>query len=172
MPARTSAKTHKRHRPKSRVKPRKSKPHKRTARKNGRRGKPTRRRRVRGGGPKPKAAGKATGSETDPDSETETITLEQLLEELEHAYKYSDESRKQIQKDLEGYDNSTRADRIRIKSYYEDIQAEIEERINRYLSDQHAEELKDMKKCFVLVSQLSERKNGKVQRAISEVFSV
>ena len=33
-------------------------------------------------------------------------------------------------------------------------------------------ELKDMKKCFVLVSQLSERKNSKVQRAISEVFSV
>tara|TARA_B110000008_G_scaffold234584_1_gene238988 strand:- start:889 stop:1374 length:486 start_codon:yes stop_codon:yes gene_type:complete len=33
-------------------------------------------------------------------------------------------------------------------------------------------ELKDMKKSFVLVSQLSERKNGKVQRAISEVFSV
>lgn len=50
MPARTSAKTHKRHRPKSRVKPRKSKPRKRTARKNGKRGKPTptRRRRVRG----------------------------------------------------------------------------------------------------------------------------
>ena len=33
-------------------------------------------------------------------------------------------------------------------------------------------ELRDMKKCFVLVSQLSERKNGKVQRVISEVFSV
>ena len=146
MPARTSAKTHKRHRPKSRVKPRKSKPRKRTARKNGKRGKPTRRRRVRGGGPKPKADGKATGSETDPDSETETITLEQLLEELEHAYKYSDESRKQIQEDLKGYDNSTRADRKRIKSYYEDIQEGIEERINKYLSDQHAEELTDMKK--------------------------
>ena len=146
MPARTSAKTHKRHRPKSRVKPRKSKPRKRTARKNGKREKPTRRRRVRGGGPKPKADGKATGSETDPDSETETITLEQLLEELEHAYKYSEESREQIQKDLKGYDNSTRAGRKRIKSYYEDIQERIEGHINKYLSDQHAEELKDIKK--------------------------
>ena len=146
MPVKTSAKTHKRRGPKSRTKPRKSKPRKRTARKNGRRGKPTRRKRMRGGGPKPKSTGKATGSETESDSEPENITGEQFLEQLEHTYKYSDDSREEIKEDLEGYDNSTRAGRERIKSYYEDIQERIEDHITNYLSDQHAEELKDMKK--------------------------
>ena len=119
MPARTSAKTHKRHRPKSRVKPRKSKPHKRTARKNGRRGKPTRRRRVRGGGPKPKAAGG--------DSDPRHMSLDERIEYYNNLHK---KGQSEATKDMD-YDTKER--------HYRQIQKKIEADLIRHVGQDLAE---------------------------------
>ena len=132
MAAKTTIKAHKRRVYNSHKKPRSSKHHKITVRKLGKHGKRTRRKRMRGGmgrpkgsknKPKPPAAGDApepvpsiTANKSDSDSEAESITLGEKLEQLEHLYKYSDESREEIKEDLEGYTNRTREGRKRIKS--------------------------------------------------------
>ena len=119
MPARTSVKTHKRHRPKSRSKPRKSKPRKRTARKTGRRGKPTRRRRVRGGGPKPKAAGG--------DSDPRHMSLDERIEYYHNLHK---EGQSEATKDMD-YDTKER--------HYYKIQKKIEADLIRHVDQDLAE---------------------------------
>ena len=119
MPARTSTKTHKRHRPKSRAKPRKSKPRKRTARKNGKRGKPTRRRRVRGGGPKPNAAGG--------DSNPRHMSLYERIEYYNNLHK---KGQSEATKDMD-YDTKER--------HYYKIQKKIEADLIRHVDQDLAE---------------------------------
>ena len=119
MPAKTTAKTHKRRRPKNRATTRKSKPRKRTARKNGRRGKPTRRRRVRGGGPKPKAAGG--------DSDPRHMSLDERIEYYNNLHK---KGQSDITKDMD-YDTKER--------HYYKIQKKIEADLIREVEQDLAE---------------------------------
>ena len=143
MPARTSTKTHKRHRPKSRAKPRKSKPRKRTARKNGRRGKPTRRRRVRGGGPKPTAAGG--------DSDPRHMSLDERIEYYNNLHK---EGQSDVTKNMD-YDTKER--------HYYKIQKKIEADLIREVDQDLAES-----ETYIQDQAMDKRRKTQIEKDIKE----